>query len=215
MDPRNSINIQWDSKTLNWNSEKFQGHSTSFLKPNSQNSTAGKNLRNQGICSFILCRRIAQTLRDCFVDDHLAFIFSQVHFSVILIKRMISLIGTKVPFEKVFWFFPVLVIDVCVCVCVRARTLPAILSHITSPGATQGLKRVRAGGPLCGHFTLTPNLAGERQQRPREDVCVSPHFTTPVFRCPCSTFSRIPSFFQILSLLLVKKSISPQLVTAN
>ena len=119
MDPRNSINIQWDSKTLNWNSEKFQGHSTSFLKPNSQNSTAGKNLRNQGICSFILCRRIAQTLRDCFVDDHLAFIFSQVHFSVILIKRMISLIGTKVPFEKVLWFFPVLVIDVCVCVCAR------------------------------------------------------------------------------------------------
>ena len=172
MDPRNSINIQWDSKTLNRNSEKFQGHSTSFLKPNSQNSTAGKNLRNQGICSFILCRRIAQTLRDCFVDDHLAFIFSQVHFSVILIKRIISLTGTKVPFEKVLWFFLVLVTDVCVCVCVCVCALPAVLSHITSPGATQGLKRVRAGGPLCGHFTWTTTWQVKDSRGP-ERTCVS------------------------------------------
>lgn len=168
MDPRNSINIQWDSKTLNRNSEKFQGHSTSFLKPNSQNSTAGKNLRNQGICSFILCRRIAQTLRDCFVDDHLAFIFSQVHFSVILIKRMISLIGTKVPFEKVLWFFPVLVTDVCV----RARARPSCSLEPHHQPSPQGLKRVRAGGPLCGHFTWTPTWQVKDSRGP-ERTCVS------------------------------------------
>ena len=108
----------------------------------------------------------------------LAFIFSQVHFSVILIKRMISLIGTKVPFEKMLWFFLVLVTDVCHCVCVCVCVsvclcaLPAVLSHITSPSATQGLKRVRAGGPLCGHFTLTPTWQVKDRRGPGR-TCVS------------------------------------------
>lgn len=83
----------------------------------------------------------------------------------------------------------------------------AVLSHITSPGATQGLKGVGAGGPLCGHPTLIPTWQVKDSRGP-ERMCgshpISQLLSSVALAVP---FSGLQSFFQILSLLLVKKSV--------
>lgn len=96
------------------------------------------------------------------------------------------------------------VVSVCLC------ALSCSLGSHHWPSATQGLKRVRAGGPLYSHFTLTPTWQVRNKQEAQE-ACVSHPIHNSCLPLPLQYLSGLQdSSLQYCPPTLVKKSVSLQ-----